>query len=137
MFPSALWSVLMVATPALLSLSYPVHLVLARARRIRREPGRIPPRIGVVVPVRGDEEGLGANVAALIAQRTPGGVRLVFVAEDADDAGLAVARALAAGHDHVCTVVSGPAGDSPRRGGNPPPARPNTATPIAGRPAAA
>ncbi len=118
MFPSSLWIVLMVATPGLVSLSYPVHLALARARKTRREPGRIPPRIGVVVPVRGDEEGLGANVAALIAQRAPGGVRLVFVAEDVHDAGLTVARALARGHDHVRLVVSGPAGADLGKGHN-------------------
>lgn len=118
MFPSSLWIFLMVATPGLVSLSYPVHLALARARRTRREPGRIPPRIGAVVPVRGGEEGLGANVAALIAQRAPGGVRLVFVAEDAEDTGLAAARALATGHDHVRLVVSGPAGADLGKGHN-------------------
>src|SRR5882672_10707914 len=98
MVPGPLWILLVVATPALVSLSYPVHLALVRARRARQGPGREPLRIGVVVPVRGDVEGLGANVAALIAQRAPGGVRLVFVAEEADDAGLARARAPAAGH---------------------------------------
>jgi ceramide glucosyltransferase len=118
MFPGSPWLVLMVAVPALVSLSYPIHLALVRARSTKREPGRVPPRIGVVVPVRGDEEGLGANVAALIAQRTPGGVRLVFVAEDADDAGLAVARALAAGREHVRILASGPAGTDLGKGHN-------------------
>jgi ceramide glucosyltransferase len=71
-----------------------------------------------VVPVRGAEEGLAANVAALIAQRAPGGVRLVFVAEAAEDAGLATARTLAAGHEHVRLVVSGPAGTELGKGHN-------------------
>ncbi len=118
MIPGSLWIVLMVATPALVSLSYPVHLALVRSRKARRGPGRISPRIGVVVPVHGDEEGLGANVAALIAQRNPGGIQLVFVAQDADDAGLTVARALAPGHDHVRIVVSGPAGTDLGKGHN-------------------
>src|SRR5262245_5921493 len=118
MLPGVPWIVLMVAPPALVSLSYPIHLALARGRWSKRRPGRIPPGVGLVVPLRGDEEGLGANVAALIAQRTPGGIRLVFVAEDADDAGLAVARALATGHDHVRLVVSGPAGADLGKGHN-------------------
>src|SRR5258706_9308780 len=108
MFPSSLWIVLVVATPGLVSLSYPVHLAFARARRTRRETGRIPPRIGVVVPVRGDEEGLDANVAALIAQRSPGGVRVVLVPEDGHDAGLAVAPAPRRGHHHVRLVARWP-----------------------------
>ena len=118
MFPVSPWIVLVVAAPALVSLSYPAHLALTRSRRTGRKPGSLPARIGVVVPVRGGEEGLGANVAALIAQQTPGGVRLVFVAEDGDDAGLAVARELAVGHDHVRIVVSGPAGSNLGKGHN-------------------
>jgi ceramide glucosyltransferase len=118
MFPASVWIVLLVAIPGLVSLSYPVHLALVRARRRKLEPARIPPRIGVVVPVCGDEEGFGDNVAALIAQRAPGGVQVVFVAEDAGDAGLAVAGALAAGHEHVRTVVSGPAGTDLGKGHN-------------------
>lgn len=110
MLHGSLWLVSVVAVPALVSLSFPVHLAMARARTRKPEPAGMPPRIGVVVPMRGAEEGLGANVAAMIAQRAPGGVRLVFVAEDADDAGLIMAGTLAAGHAHVGLVVSGPAG---------------------------
>jgi ceramide glucosyltransferase len=75
-------------------------------------------RIGVVVPVRGDEEGFRANAAAFIAQQVPGGVRLVFVSEDANDPGLAIARSLAAGCEHVRVVVSGPAGADLGKGHN-------------------
>jgi ceramide glucosyltransferase len=112
----------LVMVPALVSLSYPIHLALTRARRRRqasqRTPTGAPAKIGIVVPLCGSEEGLRDNQAALIAQRAPGGVQLVFVAERADDAGLAMARSLATGHAHVRIVVSGPAGSDLGKGHN-------------------
>ena len=110
MFPVSPWIVPVVAVPALVSLSYSIHLAVTRARRTGREPSQVPAKIGIVVPVCGREEGLAVNAAALIAQRAPGGVELVFVAESAEDSGLLEARALAIGADHVRIVVSGPAG---------------------------
>lgn len=118
MFPGLPWNTVLVVLPALLSLSYPIHLAITLARRPKREPRRTPPGIGIVVPTCGDEEGLRANMAALIAQRALGRVRVVFVAEHAEDAGLAVARSLAAGHGHVRLVVSGPAGADLGKGHN-------------------
>jgi ceramide glucosyltransferase len=109
LFPGSPWIAVMVSVPALVSLCYPVHLAVTRFRRPRHERGPAPPRIGIVVPLRGSEEGLRANAAALMAQRAPGGIELVFVAEDAQDAGLAMARSLSAGSEHVRIVVSGPA----------------------------
>src|SRR5947207_13383643 len=110
MFPALPWIAVVVVLPALVSLSYPIHLAFTLAHRPKWKPRRTPPCIGIVVPTCGAEDGLRENVAALIAQRAPGGVQVVFVAEDREDAGLAVARSLAAGDEHIRMVVSGPAG---------------------------
>lgn len=108
----------LVAVPALVSLSYPVFLASRRGRRSPGSQAPFRPRIGVVIPVRGDEEGLDANVDAFLAQRGAGGVRLVFVAEDSEDAGLGVARTRSGGDPRVRIVVSGPAGADLGKGHN-------------------
>ncbi|GAA3760311.1 glycosyltransferase [Terriglobus aquaticus] len=78
-------------------------LVVAAAHRFgrRRQQGQMRaatffPRLSVLKPLHGAEPGLEENLRSFFTQDYPGGYELLFCARHAGDAGLAIARSVAA-----------------------------------------
>lgn len=74
-----------------------------RTRRLKSlaQPADFVPAISVLKPLHGSEPGLETNLRSFFAQAYPGSYELLFCARHAEDAGLAVARKLAAEYPHV------------------------------------
>src|SRR5437667_4381592 len=75
------------------------HLMRAARRRVpdAPEPARYPP-LTVVRPVRGLDVDVEHNAGALLGAHYPGPLEILFVFDDADDAGVPLYRALVAQH---------------------------------------
>ena len=76
----------------------------------------VPPRVTVLKPLCGLEEGLEQALSSFLSQQLPSPVRFVFGAARADDPALALARSIAARFPH-CEVVF--VADGQQHGGNP------------------
>lgn len=76
------------------------HHARGRARRLPDAAAELPP-ISLLKPIKGLEEGLEDNLASYFEQVYPGELEIVFSAEDLDDPGIAVARAVAARYPRV------------------------------------
>jgi ceramide glucosyltransferase len=68
-------------------------------------PAALPP-LSLLKPVKGDEDGLEANLVSFFDQDYPGALQVVFTSTDAGDPGMAVARRVAQRYPHVeCAFV--------------------------------
>ena len=96
---------------AALTLAACAYLLLAMAAvaglRLASGPGwPTPPRVTVLKPLCGDEDGLEAALESFLAQVMPAPVTYVFGVADPADAALDLARTVAARHPHVdCRFV--------------------------------
>ncbi len=99
MFVTAAWVLLAVAAGALLF--FGVGLVCTR-HHVRLAPpsdlGADAPPVSLLKPIKGLEEGLEENLESVFAQDYPGAMEIIFASTEADDPGMAVARAVAARH---------------------------------------
>jgi ceramide glucosyltransferase len=66
-------------------------------------PSELPP-LSLLKPLKGDEDGLEANLISFYEQDYPAALQVVFTSTDADDPALAVARRVAQRYPHVETA---------------------------------
>lgn len=110
--------VVLIAVPTMAILTFPLHAALLFRRQARRSP-RGPESGGegmlsVIVPVKGLDEGAGANFASMLQQQYPAKVELLFCVEEKRDPVVPLIRQLAAGQGagRVRLLITGPAGSA-------------------------
>jgi ceramide glucosyltransferase len=92
----AAWSLLCASFGALIFFAVAVWATLRHTARTPRAWDGPWPALSLLKPIKGDEEDLRANLRSFFVQDYPGELEIVFATADADDPGLAAARALAA-----------------------------------------
>jgi ceramide glucosyltransferase len=81
--------------------------IIATWKHTRRAPFALPegeyPKVSLLKPIKGAEEGLDENLRTFFAQDYPAPFEVVFATTEPDDPALAIARKIAAEHPHITT----------------------------------